>query len=198
MRLSGSESQKPRERFALPANARALPDIQSKRPLQEATQGKLAAAAPGAAGSGSAHRARPSGGRHCGTPAYAAARLDRESPAPELGQCGPHTPGPQRPLAPSCQRPLPTGLTASDARRLWPPSCTFLRFAPPAVYPDATTAPVRPLPRCGGQGASAWSHPLPGPPLGRAREPAADKPVSQPGSARYASDEWIGADQRTP
>lgn len=99
MRLPGSESQKPRERFALPANARTLPDVQSKRPLPEATQGKLSAAAPGAAGSSSAHRARPSGGRHCGTPAYAAARQDGESPAPELGQCGPHTPGPQHPLA---------------------------------------------------------------------------------------------------
>lgn len=73
MRLPGPESQKPRERFALPANARALPDVQSKGPLPEATQGKLAAAASGAAGSGSAHRARPSGGRRCGTPVYAAA-----------------------------------------------------------------------------------------------------------------------------
>lgn len=105
---------------------------------------------------------------------------------------------PARPFNPSCQRPQPAGLTASDARRPRPPSCTFLLFAPPAVYPDATSAPVRPLPRCGGQGASAWSHPLPGPPLGRARKPAADKPMSQRGPARHASDARIGADRRTP
>lgn len=64
-----------------------------------------------------------------------------------------------RPPRPFPSAAAPAGLTASDARRLRPPSCTFLLFAPPAVYPDATSAPVRPLPRCSGQGASAWSHP---------------------------------------
>lgn len=157
MRLPGSESQKPRERFVLPANARTLPDVQSKRPLPEATQGKLSAAAPGAAGSSSAHRARPRGGRHCGTPAYAAARLDGESPAPELDQCGPHTPGPQRPLA------LPvSGRSPRDLQLQMLVGCGRHRAPSSAsLHPQCT--PMPPRRRCDRSPGAVAKEPRPGP-----------------------------------
>lgn len=73
---------------------------------------------------------------------------------------------PARPPALSCQRPQPTGLTASAARRPPPPSCTsasFL-FSPPAAGPDTTSATdtARPLSRCGSPRSLGLVPPPPG------------------------------------
>lgn len=106
---------------------------------------------------------------------------------PPGGQGPAPTAPPATPYALSVKALRPAELTASTARRSWPPSCTttaFLLFppAPPHAVTSATAPPVTLARR---PQRPAWPHPAPRPAsLASEQEAAADKLSARAGARR--------------